>query len=172
MRVSGSFGYTLDEKNRIRIPKKLRDKFPDREGLAEDDLPDDKKKGKDEKRDYSSKGKICLVRYLNGCLAVFPEEVFNERLGGELLNIRTTEPKRMDDKRQIMRNIEWVDEDSQGRFTLSPAMRRYAGIGKEVEIIGMVDYLEIWSPDRLDGAPFEMTAADKLLQQALLNVAL
>lgn len=118
----GSIEHQIDEKKRIRIPKKLRDQIPRSEQLY-------------------------FVRYTNGCIAVFPSSSLNERLEA-LKNIRSDQPQLLQAKRAILSAIEEVQEDSQGRIVLSSMMRAHAGITKEVLTIGVGDYIEIWAPDR------------------------
>jgi MraZ protein len=38
--------------------------------------------------------------------------------------------------------------DAQGRVTISPRLREAAGISGDVDVIGHVDYLEVWNHDR------------------------
>ncbi|MBI5500874.1 MAG: division/cell wall cluster transcriptional repressor MraZ [Deltaproteobacteria bacterium] len=38
--------------------------------------------------------------------------------------------------------------DGQGRVLLPPALRAWAGVGKEVVWVGVGDHLEIWDPER------------------------
>ena len=40
--------------------------------------------------------------------------------------------------------------DKQGRITLSPSLIEYAGLEKEVLIIGMVNKIEVWNPKYLE----------------------
>jgi len=40
--------------------------------------------------------------------------------------------------------------DGQGRITIPPALRSHAGLGKEAVLHGLIDRIEIWSPERLD----------------------
>ena len=40
--------------------------------------------------------------------------------------------------------------DKQGRITLSPSLIEYAGLEKEVLIIGMVNKMEVWNPKYLE----------------------
>ena len=127
--VTGSVEHALDGKNRIRIPKKLKDAF---EGE-----------------------KLFFVRYTGGCIAVYPRSALDERLEG-LKNIRSDNKTLLRAKRAILSAIEEVEEDNQGRTTLSPEMRAYAGIDKNVLTIGMGDYLEIWAPERYNGETEDM----------------
>jgi len=40
--------------------------------------------------------------------------------------------------------------DKQGRIALTPYLIDYAGLDKDVLIVGMVNKIEIWNPTRLD----------------------
>lgn len=39
--------------------------------------------------------------------------------------------------------------DKQGRIQISPALRDFAGLDSEVIIIGVVNKIEIWNPEKL-----------------------
>lgn len=134
----GSVLHSLDDKNRIRIPKKYRDDFP---------------KGE----------KLYFMRYTKGCIAVLSESALASRL--EALNeIKSNQPRLQMAKRVILASIEDVEEDTQYRTVLSAAMRKHAGITKEVLTIGMGDYLEMWSPESFAAETDNMTLDDALLE--------
>jgi MraZ protein len=38
--------------------------------------------------------------------------------------------------------------DAAGRVTLNPALLEHAGIDREVVVVGVLDYLEVWARDR------------------------
>ena len=40
--------------------------------------------------------------------------------------------------------------DKQGRIQVSPVLREFAGIEKDVMIIGVVNKIEIWNPEKLN----------------------
>ncbi len=42
------------------------------------------------------------------------------------------------------------EPDKQGRFLISPVLRAFAGIDKEVTVIGMNNHVEIWSKEVYD----------------------
>lgn len=117
----GSVEHQLDDKNRIRIPKRFRDAFPDGD-------------------------EIYFVKYTDGCIAVFPASVLSERLK-DYSNIKSDDRDRQELKRSLFAAIEPCNEDGQGRILLSAGLRAYAHIKKDVITVGMYDYLEIWSPE-------------------------
>jgi MraZ protein len=51
-------------------------------------------------------------------------------------------------KRYILSNTRETDLDPQGRILVSKEQREKAGLGKEVIIVGMDDYFEVWDPER------------------------
>ena len=125
-----------EHKNRIRIPKRFRDAFPEGE-------------------------KLFFMKYTKGCIAVYPESSLNARLA--LYDaVKSDRPELQASKRVIMASIKEVEEDGQGRAVLPAAMRQHAGISKEVVTLGMGDYLEIWSPEGLAAVMQGYTLEDAL----------
>lgn len=53
-------------------------------------------------------------------------------------------------KRYVMISSNPTEMDSQGRIVLSKEHREFAGLGKEVTLIGMKDTVEIWDTARLE----------------------
>ena len=50
--------------------------------------------------------------------------------------------------------------DKQGRIILTPPLIEYAELDKELLIIGMVNKMEIWNPDRLKEVDLENIKID------------
>ncbi len=137
---TGRIEHSLDEKNRIRIPKKYRQEFPENE-------------------------KIYFVRYTKGCIAVFSESALAKRL--EVLEeIKSNQPELQLAKRVILSAIEEIEEDKQGRTVLSAVMRKHAGITKDVVTIGMGDYLEVWAAEKLTSETESISLDEALLRIA------
>ena len=111
--LTGSVEHALDGKNRIRIPKKFKDAF-----------------GEDET--------LYFVRYTGGCIAVYPKSSIDERLEA-LKDIKSDNKELLRAKRAILGAIQEVEEDNQGRTTLSAELREYAGIDKTVLTIAIED---------------------------------
>ena len=51
--------------------------------------------------------------------------------------------------RQFVSEAEVVTLDGNGRFLISKRLQRAAGIGQDLQFIGMDDTIEIWSPQDL-----------------------
>lgn len=95
----------------------------------------------------SAEGKIVLTTY-DGCVVGFPMpdwEEFEEKMN------RIKNPARSvrDFRRLVIGGAEVMPLDGQGRIRLSKEHMQYAGIEREVMLVGQGRRLEIWSPERL-----------------------
>ena len=53
-----------------------------------------------------------------------------------------------------------VQLDGQGRFVISDELREYAGIGRDVKVIGQTDRIEIWDAARFGDVQATKSAAE------------
>ncbi len=120
---SGNYNYSLDEKNRLVVPVKFRE-ILGAEGV--DKL-------------YVVKG--------DSYLYVFPFPVFLE-LYENLKSWDFTQESNQNYVRLLFADALDVVPDKQGRIGLRKEMCEEVGIGHEVTIIGVLNRMEIWSPDR------------------------
>jgi MraZ protein len=120
---SGNYNYSLDEKNRLVVPVKFRE-ILGAEGV--DKL-------------YVVKG--------DSYLYVFPFPVFLE-LYENLKSWDFTQETNQNYVRLLFADALDVVPDKQGRIGLRKEMCEEVGIGHEVTIIGVLNRMEIWSPDR------------------------
>lgn len=118
----GEYNIQLDEKNRMRIPTKLR-------GLVGQT--------------------IYLLNGTGGCLFVINEEEFN-RICQKFQLVPLSDLKAQDSIRKIMSSAFIAEEDAQGRFVLPKKAKEYAGIDKQMTFIGVNNRMEIWSLDRYE----------------------
>lgn len=113
----GDFPHTLDDKGRLIMPSKFRNELGTN---------------------------FIVTRGLEGCLFVFTESKWNEFT--EQLNSKGLSKK---DVRSITRFFcscaMTSDLDKQGRFLVNKNLREFAGIERDVMIIGVSDRIEIWS---------------------------
>ncbi len=112
----GRYEHTLDEKNRIVIPFKMR-------GEAGSML-------------YVMKG-------YDGALSLYKESDFNS-LMEEISTYSFQKKNNRDYIRTQMSSTYDLEVDKLGRITIPTALINRYGIGKEVFIIGVVDHIEIW----------------------------
>ena len=119
-KFTGEYFHQLDAKNRIRIPAKFRKELGDEYYFA-----------------YGT----------NNCIFVFPKAKMEEYLD-VLGATKISDLEAQKRVRMFTRTCVSVEEDSQGRVTLSPELRRHAKLGKEdkdLVICGAVNRVEIWN---------------------------
>ena len=95
----------------------------------------------------SSEGKVVLTTY-DGCVVGFPLpdwEEFEDKIN------RMANPARSvrDFRRLVVGGAESLIIDAQGRVRLSREHMQYAGIERDVILMGQGRRFEIWSPERL-----------------------
>lgn len=112
----GTFTQKLDEKGRLILPAKFREQLGD--GLV-------------------------ITRQQERCLAVWPTEVFQSEVERAAAGPSTSQRIR-EYQRMVASGASDESPDSQGRVTVPPSLRSYAGLVKEIVVIGAVNRLEVW----------------------------
>ena len=131
----GRFEYSIDAKGRLSVPVRFREVLS------------------------TSYDPRLIVTNFDQCLWAYPvpEWVELERKVGEL-------PQFLDEVKALQRVfISAATEcpiDKQGRILLPPSLRDYAGLDREVVMVGMTKRIEIWSKERWSAVFTE--AQDKL----------
>jgi MraZ protein len=106
----------LDDKGRLILPAKFRDQLAD--GLV-------------------------VTRGQERCLYVFPAAEF-ERLHDQLRQAPVTSKQARDYLRVFLSGASDEVPDKQGRVTLPPVLRAYAGLERDCAVIGAGSRVEIW----------------------------
>lgn len=99
-------------------------------------------------------GGVCyLTMGIDACLAIYPQEswdVFTEKFA----SLPMTQSRLM---RPIFSNAVKCEPDSQGRILLPARLRKYAGLSKDVVIIGVHNRAEIWDAETWRAGEEDMT---------------
>ena len=137
----GTFEHSLDDKGRVVLPSTFRE--PAR------------------RRGYRLQ--------FDNCLGVWTEEGFDD------VARRLTEKIReglapQDAMRAFAANAHEVRPDSQGRITIPQRLREFAGLEREVVVIGAIDRIEIWDAARWGDV--SAAIADESLIQAVTALGL
>lgn len=118
----GTFEHTIDPKGRLFIPAKLRE------------------------QNGSGQGKFILTKGLENCLYLYEPEAFQHILSSKLENIPV---KNQQDarafKRMLLAGASDVGWDDMGRILIAKPLFEYAGLKKEVSILGVGERIELWS---------------------------
>ena len=121
----GEYAYSLDSKGRVNIPAKFR------QSLSAD-----------------SQNTFVITRGLDPCVWVYPLEQWKE-IENNLRNLSSVKNIHRTFVRDTARYASPSTYDKQGRITLTPSLTDYAGLEKDVLIIGMINKIEIWNPNTL-----------------------
>jgi len=115
----GEYQHTLDVKRRVAVPAKFRSKFKDG---------------------------IVLTRGLDGCLFVYTMAEW-KKIAEKLGTMPVGEKATRSFIRMILAGATDGYLDSQGRVLIPEYLKNYAGLDKDVVVIGLFNRLEIWDSD-------------------------
>jgi MraZ protein len=85
-------------------------------------------------------GQLTITRHPDGCLMIFPRtewEKFRERIAQVPMSAQWV-------KRIFLGNAMDVELDGTGRILISPELRAATGITKDVVMLGLGNYFELW----------------------------
>jgi MraZ protein len=118
--LSGEHRHGLDDKRRLALPARLRQNVR----------------------------RFILARGLEGCLSLYTEAEWKKLLAKlEGLPVVNKVHARAF-KRLLISGAISSDVDGQGRLLVPESLGRYAGIRKDVTVVGMENRIELWSSDR------------------------
>ena len=115
----GTYEPKLDEKGRVILPAKFRDELA---------------------------GGIVLTRGQERCIYVFPRNTFQGLLESAQAAPLTSKAAR-DYSRLLLSGGSDETPDKQNRVTLPSQLREYAGLGRDLVVIGVGSRAEIWAAD-------------------------
>ena len=120
----GQFEHAIDDKNRLFLPSRFREK--------------------------NSESRFIMTQGLEQCLFVFPPEAW-DRLAEKLDQLPlANKVEERAFKRTLLAAASEADVDSQGRILVPQLLKDYAGIRKDAVILGMLHHVEIWAKERWD----------------------
>jgi len=118
----GEFRHNLDEKGRLAIPAKFRNK------LAEG----------------------CIAtRGVDQCLEIYPADVWQKK-AQKIASLPVSQKDARSFARLTLSGAMQLDLDKQGRVTLPDYLRRYSKMNKKSVVVGLYDHLEVWEEKEWD----------------------
>jgi MraZ protein len=132
----GEYNHNLDEKGRVIMPMKFREEL----GYTF----------------YITKG-------LDGCLFVFAENEWKE-FSQNLLSSNAKDKNARKVQRFFLSPSTECSLDKQGRVLISPSLREYAKLDKNIVIVGVSKRLEIWSKEKWDEYNTDDTEIEDIMQ--------
>jgi MraZ protein len=118
---TGTFTHSLDDKGRLTLPKDFRAQLGSGAWLGP---------GND------------------GCLCIWPEEEWRKVAEGVKAMMRDADPQARAAARLFPAQSHQVTPDAQGRIPIPADLRAGKKIEKDVVVIGVYDWLEIWPVGR------------------------
>jgi len=116
----GEYEGKLTEKNRLAIPKKIRDEL---------------------------KGNVIVSRGYEGCLILLDAKLWQDL--EKTINAKSILSVSVRDlKRFILGSAFEVELDEQGRFVMPTNLLEYGAIEKDVYFVGLMDWVEIWAAEK------------------------
>ncbi len=141
----GRYQYAIDHKGRTNVPAKFRHALPP------------------EAADI-----LILTRGLEGCLFAYPQDTW-KALMERLRNLQQGQANTRYFMRTLLSDATESALDTQGRVIIPPHLLELAGLEKDALILGVMDKIEIWNPQRYEaytkdfGISFEQVAESLLL---------
>lgn len=118
---TGEYRHTIDVKGRLAVPARFRAELA---------------------------GEAYVCRWLDGCLAIFPRSAWEE-LAGRIRNLATVgDATARSFARHVFSSAFPIEVDRQGRVLLPASLRETEGLGGEAVVVGLLDHVELWPPER------------------------
>ena len=115
----GEYSHSLDEKGRVVMPSKFR--------MGLDDG--------------------CVVtKGQERCIYVFPMDRWEEE-SSKVLKLPRTDRRARNFSRSFFASASDQALDRQGRVQIPESLRRYAGLEKDLTVVGVADRIEVWATD-------------------------
>ena len=137
----GEHEHSLDDKNRLTLPAKLRGEFEDG---------------------------VVVTRGLDGCLRAYPRTAWAELATRiQSLDPLSEDARRM--RRHFFSGAAQGELDKQGRMVIPVSLLESAGITREVTVAGVYDHLEIWDRARWGAQLHEVEGSAEDVAERLAN---
>ena len=115
----GEYQHTLDTKGRVVLPSKFRAALDD--GCV-------------------------ITKGQERCLFVFPNDRWDDEVE-RVTKLPRTNRQARNFARTFFAGASAQSVDRQGRIAVPPALRSYAGLEKDVTVVGVAERIEIWSTE-------------------------
>ena len=118
--LMGEYNHTIDAKGRLIVPAKFREVLGD---------------------------EFVVTKGLDNCLFVYPNDEW-QKFEEKLQTLPLTNKNARQFTRFFLAGSASVEVYKQGRILLPSVLREFAGLEKDVVLVGVASRIEIWSKDR------------------------
>jgi MraZ protein len=137
----GEHEHSLDDKNRLTLPAKLRSAFD---------------------------GGVVVTRGLDGCLYAYPRPAW-EQLADRIKSLDPLAEGSRVMQRHFFAGAAQGELDKQGRMVIPTSLLEHAGLGREVTVAGVYDHLEIWDRTKWGQQLHEVEGSAEDVAERLAN---
>ena len=137
----GEHEHSLDDKNRLTLPAKLRAAF---------------------------EAGVVVTRGLDGCLYAYPRPAW-EQLADRIKSLDPLAEGSRVMQRHFFAGATQGELDKQGRMVLPTALIAHAQLGREVTVAGVYDHLEIWDRAKWRSQLHEVEGSAEDVAERLAN---
>ncbi len=123
----GSYEATLDKAGRLKIPERFRTLLAGRYGP-----------------------RLFITSFENESVRIFPLPVWEELTGTSEIQLAFIRSSYRDFFLNAHSRGAESEIDAKGRVLIPPRLRQKTELGTEVKVVGMNNYLEVWSLERLE----------------------
>lgn len=138
----GEYLHTLDNKGRVALPVRFRETLGPR---------------------------FVVARGLDKCLFVYPYDEWNSVID-KLKAIPMNQKDGRNFARYFLSGAQEVEPDKQGRVILPQNLREYAGLNKDVFILGVGSRIEIWNKEAWDDAKKDLGERFSALAESVVGI--
>lgn len=139
---------SLDAKGRLVIPARYRDLL----------------------KEHCNGQLVATIDIRDTCLRIYPLPVWEE-LENQLEKLPSTNPGVRRIQRLILGYASDVEMDGSGRVLLPPALRKYAGLEKDLVLVGQGKKLELWSEEQWNHCLGEAVSGDFALPEEIASIS-
>ena len=117
MAFRGTYDHSLDAKNRLTVPSKFRPQLTET---------------------------VVLTKGIQRCVAIYTPDEFEQHVDAFRTGLHpgSTQAQQIDQFFQA--NAFDTEIDSAGRVMVPPKLAEYAGIDKDVHVVGVRNHIEVW----------------------------
>ncbi len=144
----GATGLNLDAKGRLAVPTRHRDPLQSGSG-----------------------GKLVLTAHPHKCLLLYPAAAW-EPIRARIMTFSSFDPQLTLWKRLLVGFAEELELDGSGRLLISPALRKFAGLEKQLMLVGQGSHFELWSQEAWDRQLEQLETGPDKLPAGMENFAL
>ncbi|HSH71982.1 MAG TPA: division/cell wall cluster transcriptional repressor MraZ [Methylophilaceae bacterium] len=141
----GATSLNMDVKGRLAVPAKHRDALQ-----------------------AQCAGHLVLTVHPHRCLLMYPQPAW-EPIQAKMMALSSFDKQSSALQRLLVGHAEDIEMDTAGRLLVSPVLREFAGLEKQVMLVGQGSHFELWNMEAWRAQLDRMTGVDDMVLPAELE---